>query len=287
MNSTRGFEHLPLVAKALNHLYREFGHKHIKSFTVTFCCNGLESTFRTDPIIATQQLAKEIASHYRLLVTTVVATFSSTLQTPGRVDLSDSNEFFVEVQSQYRSNLKVVAAILAHEVAHIFLHRCGVRFTDTFENEVLTDTTAVYVGFGPTILNAVHQTTEPYRNSPQVLTRYFGYLTLDEYGYIIAKRDAIYGSNSANYVQRGTALEGFHSGWSRFNREMTSRPLIPRPWYQNAIFLLACRKCNMTTGRKPIAFSCPYCAQGLRIPNACRKLFVHCPTCDSHYLCYS
>jgi hypothetical protein len=65
------------------------------------------------------------------------------------VELSQSNEFFVELQSQHRFAAKAIAAILAHEVAHIFLHRCGVRFPDEFENEVLTDTTAVYVGFGP------------------------------------------------------------------------------------------------------------------------------------------
>lgn len=41
-----------------------------------------------------------------------------------------------------------VIAVLAHEVMHLHLYYEGIRRRDNWENEVLTDTAAVYCGFG-------------------------------------------------------------------------------------------------------------------------------------------
>lgn len=43
---------------------------------------------------------------------------------------------------------EVITAVLAHEVMHLYLLYQGVHFSDTLKNEVLTDTAAVYYGFG-------------------------------------------------------------------------------------------------------------------------------------------
>lgn len=45
-------------------------------------------------------------------------------------------------------NLDVLTAVLAHEVMHLYLHYQGIHYPDTLQNEVLTDTAAVYYGFG-------------------------------------------------------------------------------------------------------------------------------------------
>lgn len=45
-------------------------------------------------------------------------------------------------------NLDVITAVLAHEVMHLYLYYNGIQFSDTLSNEVLTDTAAVYFGFG-------------------------------------------------------------------------------------------------------------------------------------------
>lgn len=45
-------------------------------------------------------------------------------------------------------NLDVITAVLAHEVMHLYLFYNGIQFQDTLSNEVLTDTAAVYFGFG-------------------------------------------------------------------------------------------------------------------------------------------
>lgn len=43
---------------------------------------------------------------------------------------------------------EVVIAILAHEAIHLHLYYEGIHYSDTWENEILTDTAAVYCGFG-------------------------------------------------------------------------------------------------------------------------------------------
>lgn len=288
MASTRGFEHLHVIAKAIHELYRGFSSKHLKSYPDTFALDTSVDDLYRDAVIGTQHLAKRIAAHYRLPVTTVVVTFSSSLKPPGRVELSSSNEFFVELQSQYRSSPKAIGAILAHEVAHIFLHRCGVRFPDEFENEVLTDTTAVYVGFGPTILNAASESTNRLPNNMfQTHTHHFGYLTLDEFGYILAKRDGVYGTDSAFKIDSRISTSAFQCGRSRYQEELRSRPFVVRPWHQRLWHSMSGDGASSSKVVRHITFTCHCCSQGLRIPEAYRKLSVHCPTCDSRFLCYS
>ncbi len=44
--------------------------------------------------------------------------------------------------------IDAVVAVLAHEATHLHLYYEGIRLKDTWENEILTDTAAVYCGFG-------------------------------------------------------------------------------------------------------------------------------------------
>ena len=288
MASTRGFENLHLIGNSLQALYRAFGPKHLKSFNENFVLGSSADDILREPIIGTQHLAKRIAGHYRLPVTTVIVTFSSSLQPPGRVELSHSNEFFVELQSQFRSTPKAIAAVLAHEVAHIFLHRCGVRFPVEFENEVLTDTTAIYVGFGPTIMNAATETTSHLPNNViQTRTHHFGYLTLDEFGYILAKRDSLYGLDSTPMIDSGIASTTFVCGHAHNQRQLRARPFVTRPWHQRLFHSLSGNGSSPSKVIQPFIFNCPCCLQGLRIPQTHRKLSVHCPNCDSRFPCYS
>lgn len=45
-------------------------------------------------------------------------------------------------------SVDTVIAVLAHEAIHLHLYYEGIHFRDTWKNEVLTDTAAVYCGFG-------------------------------------------------------------------------------------------------------------------------------------------
>ena len=61
-----------------------------------------------------------------------------------------TNGAFTTINLQLHSyyNLDVIIAILSHEVMHLYLYYSGIHFSDTLSNEVLTDTAAVYFGFG-------------------------------------------------------------------------------------------------------------------------------------------
>lgn len=52
----------------------------------------------------------------------------------------------LQIHSYY--NPDVLTAVLAHEVMHLYLYYNGIQFQDTLSNEILTDTAAVYFGFG-------------------------------------------------------------------------------------------------------------------------------------------
>ena len=52
----------------------------------------------------------------------------------------------LQIQDYYTVN--VVAAILAHEIMHMYLHYKGIEEQVPKLNEILTDTAAVYYGFG-------------------------------------------------------------------------------------------------------------------------------------------
>jgi hypothetical protein len=286
-------DHYKLIAKSIRELYRTFGAAHLQSFADNFTLGNSIEALRGDPLIGAQYLAKRIGAHYRLPVTTVIVSFSSSLKPPGQVELSQSNEFFVELQSKFKEAPEAVAAILAHEVAHIFLHRCGVRFQDAFENEVLTDTTAVYVGFGPVIMNAATQSkVNLSSNVVQTRTNYFGYLTLEEFGYIQAKRDDVVGLDSFSTIASGPAQSAFLAGKKRMYSERRKRPYVPptvsvSQWVESIwrrFFPGPPREQGpLRHGR----FECVCCSQELRIPAIGKQLIVRCPNCDSRHKCYA
>lgn len=52
----------------------------------------------------------------------------------------------LELKAHY--TVDAVIAVLAHEAIHLHLYYEGIKLRDTWENEILTDTAAVYCGFG-------------------------------------------------------------------------------------------------------------------------------------------
>lgn len=64
-------------------------------------------------------------------------------------------EIWLVKKKEFR--LKNMLAILAHEYTHNFLNHHGVRELDSYQNELLTDTAALYIGFG----GLLHQGYQP------------------------------------------------------------------------------------------------------------------------------
>lgn len=279
----RGFVNLELVNKSIRELYRHLGPTRVREFAEDFWLADGNTESSADPVIRTQHVARRIANHFKVAVSAVVVTFRSDLPNAGQVELSSSRDFFIDVHSEHRDAPKTIAAILAHETAHIFLHQVGIRIQPEFENEVLTDTTAAYLGFGATILNGAIETVTRVGNGTQTHSKHFGYITLDEFGYIQAKRDYVFAHNSSSSIDRGLSLSGFQSGRDQFYSELRLRPYTPPTFGER----LKSRFSQSTPSVTSITFACAGCAQSLRVPANGKKLFVHCPTCDATFICHT
>ena len=96
-----------------------------------------------------KQLLCSIAAHMGIDGSYIRLKFQddATLNYAGNIS---TNGAFTTINLQLHSyyNLDVITAILSHEVMHLYLYYNGIRFSDTLSNEVLTDTAAVYFGFG-------------------------------------------------------------------------------------------------------------------------------------------
>ena len=290
--SAHGFENLPLINKSIRELYVRLTPQRVRQFATDFEPTPEELDPKADPIIRTQRVARHLANHFRVAVSTVVVTFNSTLPVPGRVELSSSLDFFIDLHSEHRDSPKTIAAILAHEVAHIFLHQAMIRLEPVFTNEVLTDTTAAYLGCAATILNGAQEWTTREGDRTQTHTRTYGYISLDEFGYIHAKRDFALGRRPGCDIDYGLPQAGYGNGFRRHNLEQTERPYSPPPEPRPPGFWAR------LFGRQPpppprpqrtilFTFPCACCSQDLRIPLVGKQLLVRCPTCDSRLRCYT
>ena len=91
---------------------------------------------------------------------------------PAHVQQYGSTTWKIEVDPQYKSNDLDLMALIAHEVAHIVLDIRQVKVSPRQLNEELTDTVAIFGGFGKAIYTAA---------SENFLRNYkFGYLEKNE-----------------------------------------------------------------------------------------------------------
>ena len=279
---TRGFSNIDLINFSLRELFLRLTPARIRQFANNFELTPRENDRSDDPIIRVQKIARRFADHYRISVSAVIVTFRTDMSVPGRVELSPASEFFVELHNDHRDAINPTAAILAHEVAHIFLYQAGIRLEPTFHNEVLTDTTAVFLGCGAAILNGANQTTTTSDNVITTSVKKYGYLSVDEFGYVQAKRDAFFRSAPTKLVNRGLPRWGYRTGRRRLKSELNAPP-FSSPGFFARMF----QSKPQPAPNQKITFACSFCSQPLRIPRLGKTISVHCPTCKETFLCHT
>ncbi len=120
--------------------------------------------------------------------------------TAGQIDLSvDKNEVKIEISKKQLEHPEAVHATLAHEITHKFLQfhniHIGNNLVHQYENEILTDLTAVFLGLGKLMLEGCHVeevTESSYYNfdsastttTSTTITHYTGYLKMEQLGFI-------------------------------------------------------------------------------------------------------
>ncbi|MCX4720316.1 hypothetical protein OG818_31825 [Streptomyces virginiae] len=280
-----GFPHLATVRASITALFRRLSADGIRAYDTSFA--PADAAFDAgDDHLGAQRVAAATVRALRLPDARMVVSCRE-MEQAATVELAAGPEYFVEVDDRFRTHRRDLAAALAHEVTHVLLHRLDLRSPGTAENEILTDTAAAYLGAGWLLLDA-------YREDALTHQR-FGYLTPEEFGYVLAKRAALFGEDPATWFTSPQAYEAYVRGRALTERDHRRAPLtaagpLARRRYAKA------RRAGAGAGAGPadgsayrfeqdgsgaglrVSFPCPVCAQRLRVP-VCGRLRARCGLC--------
>ena len=111
----------------------------------------------------------------------------------GHIELNSQKEVFIEISEDTADYGPAIGATIAHELAHKYLHfhsiSIGTGPAYSYENEVLTDITTIFLGLGKLVLNGCDQRIiqeEERANSILRTTRSHksGYLTRSQFSFL-------------------------------------------------------------------------------------------------------
>ncbi|MEC4020273.1 hypothetical protein [Streptomyces sp. H27-D2] len=274
-----GFPHLETVRAAVTALYKRLSYDTVQTFSASVVPADVAFADHDDLHLGVQRVAKAMVRHLRLPDARVIVSFRDMLHA-GNVELAAGPEYFIELNSRFKTHREDIGAALAHEVTHVYLHRLGLAFPGTRDNEILTDTAAAYLGAGWLLLDAYRQSA----TSSQKL----GYLTPEEFGYVLAKRAQLFGEDPAIWFTSPQAYEAYVKGRDRALRDERQPPLTaagragPRRYAKErrsaqnaqrdggaAVALAPSADGGYAfEGRAPlrVSFPCPTCHQRIRVP---------------------
>ncbi|PWK66125.1 hypothetical protein BCL76_111176 [Streptomyces sp. CG 926] len=290
-----GFPHLAIVRASITALFRRLSADGIRAYDTSFAPADAAFDAGDDLHLGAQRVAAATVRALRLPDARMVVSFRE-MEQAATVELAAGPEYFVEVNDRFRTHRRDLAAALAHEVTHVLLHRLDLRFPGTTENEILTDTAATYLGAGWLLLDA-------YREDALTHQR-FGYLTPEEFGYVLAKRAALFGEDPATWFTSPQAYEAYVRGRAQAERDHRRAPLtaagpLARRRYAKARRAGAGTDAGAEVGVGAgagadgsayrferdgsgaglrVSFPCPVCAQRLRVPVGGR-LRARCGLC--------
>ncbi|MDQ1039310.1 hypothetical protein QFZ75_005726 [Streptomyces sp. V3I8] len=271
-----GYPHLETVRAAVTALYKRLSYDTIHAFASSVA--PVDVAFRdTDDLhLGTQRVARELVRHFRLPDARMIVGFRE-MEFAANVELAAGPEYFIELNDRFRTHRRDIGAALAHEVMHVYLHRLGLSFPGTRDNEILTDTATTYLGAGWLLLDAYREDA----SSSQKL----GYLTPEEFGYVLAKRSLAFGEDPAVWFTSAQAYTAYTKGLARAREDERQPPLTAAGWAGRRRYAKDRRHAQERThavaragtggtayaftpdGRGPlrVSFPCPTCHQRIRV----------------------
>jgi len=148
-------------------------------------------------VIEIQKIAKVLSYHIgydKLIFTISFKNFNKThgtfqevysKNTAGNILLDESEDVLIHVSSDLEKYPDSILATLSHEISHKYIHFNRLTFENSYENEVFTDLTAVFLGFGKLMLNGVEVTkTTTSGNVHNTYTKKVGYLDRQQLAFI-------------------------------------------------------------------------------------------------------
>lgn len=106
-------------------------------------------------IIGIQNAGKIIANFIGLSYYIFVISINKLEKnTGGHIELEyGRKQVFIEISEEILKFEDAILAILAHEITHEYLYINNISFSNKYENEILTDIAAIFLGFGKLMLN--------------------------------------------------------------------------------------------------------------------------------------
>lgn len=172
-------------------------------------------------IIEIQNIAKLLSQHIgydKLVFTISFKDFDKTSGTyeevnsniAGNVLLDDKEDVLIHLSRNLNKYPDSILATLSHEISHKYIHFNRLTIKNSYENEVLTDLTSVYLGFGKLMLNGVEVVEKTkIGNTEKTYTKTVGYLNRDQLAFIYLVVNYAQGESSLSYYSNlnDSALE--------------------------------------------------------------------------------
>ena len=293
------YPHLKQINRSIKAIHHQLPPALIRSFSESVDPTKIFNPSERDPVIATNKLAIQLIRYLKLPYCRVFVSFKAGLPCAGRVELTSSNDYFVELKSQHKNNPIEIAGIIAHEITHILLYRERLWFPIELENELLTDTTSAYLGVGWLTLNAYSAFTTIGASSSKTIhvEHKLGYLTPAEFGYVLGKRALWFKEQSGQFLTSPAAKRAFKKGFRKACAAYNQAPLEDRSLLASWLYhwnlyihqkqrlsALKLGGANYKFEAEKIVFDCPACSQKLRLPIQ-KTVTATCSNCKSQLKC--
>ncbi|MEV0279608.1 hypothetical protein AB0I22_24890 [Streptomyces sp. NPDC050610] len=269
-----GFPHLETVRSAITALYKRLSYDTVHTFGLSMLPVDVAFDDDEDLHLGVQRVARAMVQHLHLPDARMIVSFRE-MQHAANVELAAGPEYFIELNDRFKNHRRDIGAALAHEVMHVYLHRLDLAFPGTRDNEILTDTAAAYLGAGWLLLDAYREDS--------LSSQKLGYLTPEEYGYVLAKRALAFDEDPAPWFTSPQAYEAYVKGQTRARRDEQRPPLaaagrLARHRYARDRRQVEADPSSAASalpnggytfeGRAPlrVVFPCPTCHQRIRVP---------------------
>lgn len=309
-----GFPNLRVIQRSIADLHKRFPGSQLLGleFPSSLSRAIVDVAKIENTVDSVQHIVGAIVHHFHLRAASVVVRINGEMEEPARIRQIKGGDRIVEIQPGFMGGEETVA-LLAHEIAHFFLDTAQIHYENRFENEVLTDTTACYLGAGWSILNAYRRSVSKssrvvginaWETTTTTRESKLGYLTPEEFGYVLARRSDITREYLLPWIGRSEGKYALSLGMRQLRRELAQPPLTSagtfrRLGYKYAV--LRSKKCSgqdakiynygvysiEAAERKCVLFRCPRCTQQLRLPVGVKRAEVTCKNCKHVFECSS
>ncbi|MEV6550805.1 hypothetical protein AB0M57_19160 [Streptomyces sp. NPDC051597] len=286
-----GFPHIETVRAAITALHRRLSYDGVQGYATSVLPADVAFADHDDLHLGAQRVARALVGHLRLPDARMIVGFRA-MRHAASVELAAGPEYFIELNDRFRAHRRDIGAALAHEITHVLLHRLGLAFPGTRDNEILTDTVTTYLGAGWLLLDAFRE--------DGVSSQKLGYLTPEEFGYVLAKRAAVFGEDPSPWFTSPQAYPAYRAGLARARRDGEQPPLVAAGWVGRLRYAKDRREARERGGAWAAAgvpysfeeeggalrvcFPCPTCGQRIRV-GVRGRVRVRCAVCRTVLAC--